>query len=119
MMISTEQSSTGLDGLGFSLKPPKWLRNAVSTVVNSGVAKVTVPTASGPVEVNKDSIQAAADLLRNAKLTVNPGAKPSTPADQAQDFVQSNIPGGWLTIMGVGLVGVVLLTTLLGGRGRR
>lgn len=117
MIISTAPEAQGLNGLGLSLKPPKWLRNTVNAVVNSGAVKVTVPTASGPVEVNRDSVQAAADALRNARVQINAGGgpKPTGTVDQVQDFVQANVPGGWLTVLGGGLA-LVLLFQAMGSR---
>lgn len=82
-------------GLGFSLKPPKWLRNAVINPIKQivGGGTVTVPTPAGPVEI----------------------ARPSEPSP-TQQFVNS-VPGGGTTLAIGAAVGLGLL--MLNGRKRR
>ena len=113
MIIWTTPDALGLGSLDLSLKPPKWLRTIASTVASSGAVKVTVPTASGPIEVNRDTLNAAIEALKNTRVAVNAGGGPRTqpPMEQVQDFVQSRVPGGWFTVLGVGLAGVVFLAT--------
>lgn len=77
-----------LSGLGLSLKPPSWLRDAAKKVVSD-----TVSTATDAAK------RAAADALARAQAQVAP--KP-TPMDAVNEAV-SSIPGGWLTIAAVGL----------------
>lgn len=80
-----------LSGLGFSLKPPSWLRNAFGQIVSG--TKVNVPSVNIP--------------LPGGGMITTPSTKPSLP-EQAELFA-ANIPGGWLTIAGVGVLGALLL----------
>jgi hypothetical protein len=81
----------GLAGLGFSLKPPQWLRTAAAQII--GGTKVSVPSVNIPLP-GGGSVQ-------------TPGTKPTFP-QQAQQMVEQ-IPGGWLTLAAVGLGAVLLL----------
>ncbi len=112
MIISTAVGDQNLGDLALSFKPPKWVRNIVSKVTNSGTVKVSVPTDAGPVEVNRDSVQRAIEALKNARIAVNAGGAPPAPGPiaQAQDFVSSQVPGGWLTVGAVALLGVFMLS---------
>lgn len=82
--------STQPAGIGFSLKPPAWLRTAVGNIV-SGKAG-TIPLPSG------------------GNVVVNPSPVP-TPVQQFERNVEQNIPGGWGTIamVGIGALALVLL----------
>ncbi len=91
--IQRRRDSDSLQGLGISLKPPSWLRNAVRGVVSD-----TVNTAT---QAAKD---AAARAAQDAANRLRP---PQTAADQVNSAVAA-IPGGWLTIAAVGL-GALLL----------
>ena len=87
--------------LGFSLKPPKWLREAGQQII--GGLRVSVPTPVGPVVLTPGQAAAAA---RGATVTYTP--------QQPQSFGQQvqQIPGGWGTLAAVGIGAVVLLTML-------
>jgi hypothetical protein len=84
--------SSDLSGLGFSLKPPAWLRNIFTgstiTASNKGVNVVTQPI--------------------NVPLPGGGAVTSQTPVQQAAAAVE-NIPGGWITIAGLGVLGVLLL----------
>ncbi len=87
-----------LDGLGLSLKPPAWLRNAVSEVWKG--SKISIPSTTIP--------------LPGGGSVRTPGTKPSF-QDQAQNAVE-NIPGGWFTVAAIALGAAVLLPRLIRGR---
>jgi len=80
-----------LAGLGFSLKPPPWLREAAKTIV--GGVKVSVPSVTVP--------------LPGGGSVTTPGTKPSLP-EQAQEMVEK-IPGGWFTVAALGLGAFLIL----------
>lgn len=76
-----------LAGLGLSARPPAWLRNAAKNAVND--------------LVNKARDEATAAL--------NASKRPAaSPVDQVNDAV-AGIPGGWLTILGLGVGALMLL----------
>lgn len=81
----------GLSGLGFSVKPPAWLRDAFGKVV--GGTTVNVPSVNIP--------------LPGGGMITTPSTRP-TVAQQAELFA-ANIPGGMVTIAAVGLLGAFLL----------
>lgn len=88
-------------GLGFSIPP--WVARIAGAVVNGKV--VSVPTPVGAITFdlsNPDSLAALAKMVSGTKITAAPTL---TPAPARPSFVDS-IPGGWLTLIGVGL-GVV------------
>lgn len=71
--------SDGLSGLGFSLKPPKWLRNAAKKL-QTKVPKGTVATVDlgtgAPITVDlsdPSSIESLRKQMANAKITVSTG----------------------------------------------
>jgi len=114
MYVSNVQQS----GLGFSLKPPKWLRNAVKSVLPGVSVQASVPTPAGPVVVDSadpDSGRRVLDALKNTRVTV--GRRQPSVVDEISQQVQDSVPGGWLTIGAVALGGIVLLTRR-GGRRR-
>jgi hypothetical protein len=80
-----------LSGLGFSLKPPQWLRTAVSQIVSG--TKVSVPSVNIP--------------LPGGGMITTPSTKPSM--GQQAELLAANIPGGMVTIAAVGLLGAFLL----------
>jgi hypothetical protein len=84
-------STAQLSGLGFSLKPPAWLRNAATEIIQG--TKVAVPSVTIP--------------LPGGGSITTPSTKPTLP-QQAQ-LLAANIPGGWVTIAAVGLLGAFLL----------
>ena len=80
-----------LSGLGFSLKPPAWLRNAVGQIVKGST--VNVPSINIP--------------LPGGGMITTPSTKP-TVTERAQ-LLAANVPGGWLTIAAIGLGAFLLL----------
>lgn len=89
------RKSTQLQGLGFSLKPPSWARNAIRSVVSDTVNAAT--------KAARDAASAAA---RDAAQRLQ--TPPRSPVDQVNDAVAA-VPGGWLTIIGIGLGALALL----------
>lgn len=83
--------------LGFSLKPPKWLRNKIKEVV--GQVKVEVKPPSGTVTYGTPQQQ--------------------TPADTVRDVVENQIPGGWLTVGLAVVAGALVIPRMLNGSRRR
>ncbi len=106
----------GLDNvgeMGFSLKPPKAVRNLVKSAASALGIKASVSTPAGPIVVDTrdpDSLKRAADAARAllTRTTFTVGTRDEAPAPSAATFVENNIPGGWLTVIGAG-VGVFLL----------
>ena len=90
----------GLSGLGFSLKPPAWLRTAVGQIV--GGTTVSVPSVTVP--------------LPGGGSVTTPGTKP-TIGQQLQTGVNT-VPGGWVTVAAVALGAMYVLPKLMGRRGR-
>ncbi len=93
--------STSLGGLGFSLKPPAWLLQPIEQTfqqIEKGVS-LNVPTPVGPVKLTLPQAQAAA---RGASVSYNPPTQGTLPQQVAQTV--ENIPGGWATVIGVGLL---------------
>ena len=80
-----------LSGLGFSLKPPTWLRDAWGKIV--GGTKVSVPSVNIP--------------LPGGGMITTPSTQP-TVAERAE-LMAANVPGGWLTIAAVGIGAFLLL----------
>jgi hypothetical protein len=90
--VAVPVSSTAqLSGLGFSLKPPAWLRKAATEIIHG--TKVAVPSVTIP--------------LPGGGSIITPSTKPTLP-EQAE-LLAANIPGGWVTIAGVGLLAGLLL----------
>lgn len=100
--------------LGFSLKPPAWLRSIAGAVVRG--TTVTVPTPNGPpmtVDLgNPDSIAAAKAALSKAKVSSAVGTRPDA-------------PGADVPVLGAGgsssllMLGAVALGALFLMRGKR
>jgi hypothetical protein len=80
-----------LAGLGLSLKPPAWLRNAVGQIVSG--TKVNVPSVNIP--------------LPGGGMITTPSTRPTLP--ERDELLAANIPGGWVTIVAVGALGAYLL----------
>jgi len=79
--------------MGFSLKPPSWLRNLAKGVVGS-------ITTGGGTTVARDP---------TGQITVSPSQpQAANPADAVANTVAS-IPGGWLTIAAIGVGAFLLL----------
>lgn len=91
-MIQTTPYTT-MSGLGFSLKPPDWLRNIIAPAVKGAKVTVTVPG-----------------------ITVS--NQPPTPVQQATQAVEQNVPGGWITIAALAAVAVFVLPKLMRGSRR-
>ncbi|MFH1177109.1 MAG: hypothetical protein V1750_06855 [Acidobacteriota bacterium] len=106
-----------MSGLGLSLKPPAWLRNIVGTVIQG--TKVSVPTQTGiPITVDLSDPQAMAKLkamLAGTTFSTSVGTTKPTIAQQAANALES-IPGGWLTVAGAALLGVLVLPRIMRGR---
>jgi MYXO-CTERM domain-containing protein len=104
----------GMSGLGFSLKPPKWLRNAVASAVKG--QSVTVQTPSGPQEVKLDDPSAAKKFLQMAAPQVSFG--PPGPQPNLIDQAAAAVPGG-TTTLAVGALALVGLAAFAFSRRRR
>ena len=105
-------------GLGFSLKPPAWLRKLTGAVVKGTTA--TIPSPAGPIVVDlgdPDSVARAKAAITGTKFSTTVGKKPGTGIEQLNANIQENVPGGWLTIAALVAGGVFLLPRLL-RRGR-
>lgn len=95
--------------LGASPKLPGWLKNIAGAVIRG--TTVSVPTPNGTVNVdlgNKQSVDQARRILAGTRVgaTVSAGSQAS-PLEQA-NAAASSIPGGWLTLAGLGM-GLYLL----------
>ncbi len=104
-------------GLGFSLKPPKWLRNTIINPIKQAVTggSVTVPTPIGPVEVPVQNIPSTVSQASFQPAPIGPSTAPAmSPAQQAINAV----PGGGKTILVAGALGIALLM-FAGSRKRR
>lgn len=112
----------GVGELALSLKPPKWLRNSVGSLLKGNKVSATVATPAGPVVVDasKESVQRVQDLItnavRNTTITVGPREAAATPVDQARDFVETKVPGGWLTV-GAGALALFAIARMAAKRG--
>lgn len=93
------------EDLGFSLKPPAWLRNLVGTAVQD--LHVAVPTPAGTVNLTPAQIAAYASGARVSFTVPKPGPQLG-PVERAAGFVES-IPGGWITVAAVVVGGYLLL----------
>lgn len=92
--------------LQFSLKPPKGVLDFGRGLINAVVGGVTVTLPNGQVVRAAD----LPNVVSGSRVNVaqpQPGPTPGSAMSQVNDTVQ-RIPGGWLTIAGVGL-GVVFL----------
>lgn len=81
-----------LSDVGFSLKPPKWLRQAAAKYLPSVSVNVPKPP---PIEVSVSSQPTPAQVAAGA-------------ANAAQSLVDQ-VPGGWLTLAGAGVALLLLL----------
>lgn len=101
-------------GLGFSLNPLNWIKSAAGAV--KGVlsnSTITLPTKSGNVTVQGSDL---GSVVRGASVNVAGATPQPTFTDQFNAAVGS-VPGGLLTIAGVGLAGVLLASAMM-RRGR-
>jgi hypothetical protein len=102
--------TTGMGALGISLKPPAWARNIFGAIFKG--TTITVPTPLGPQTFdlgNPADVAALKSMVTQSKVRVStPGQQPTGPIDQVNKTVQENIPGGWLTVIGVA-AGIVFL----------
>lgn len=95
-------------GLGFSLKPPKWLRDLGAQVLSS--TRVVVPTPLGPITVdptNPAELERLRSMLSQTRVTLGP--QEPTPLDRAASMFQA-VPGGAVTLLGVGAALLFLLS---------
>jgi len=114
-----ERMPANIGALPRWLTPPSWLRNIAGSVFKG--TKVTIPTPAGPQTFdlgNPADVAALKKLLTGAKVSTSVGQQPTNPLDQANRAVQENIPGGWLTIIGLGLAGFFLVRALTQPRRR-
>jgi hypothetical protein len=98
-----------LTGLGFSLKPPAWLRNFAGAVIKG--TTISVPTPSGiPIVVDgsdPNAYQKILAMFRGTTVSTQAGTpSPSIPQRAAQAI--QNIPGGWLTVGALALGAIML-----------
>lgn len=83
-------------GLGFSLKPPKWLRDLGAKVI--GQTKVSVPTPAGvPITVDMGD-PAQVEALRRALLGARFQVGQTQPTFPEFSTAVQSVPGGWATI---------------------
>jgi len=98
-----------LSGLGFSLKPPAWLRNFAGAVMKG--TQISVPTPAGvPIVVDgsdPSALQKIINALKGTQVSTTMGKPAPSLPQQAENAIES-IPGGWFTIIALGL-GVFLL----------
>ena len=128
-MYTTTTSRTTLgSALPRQVTPPSWLRNIAGAVLRG--TQVTVPTAAGPQTFNLNDPNGSAQLkalanqaiaaLRSAasgatiSVTRKPGGA-SGAVDSVNKAVTENVPGGWVTVLGL-IVGVPLAIKMLSGR---
>jgi hypothetical protein len=106
------EQSPGLGAL------PSWLA-AIGNKIIKGTT-VTVPTPAGPVTVDLGdpaSVNRAKTILSGTRISTSVASRPPSAPQQVDQFVQEQIPGGWLTIAGVGL-GLLVFLPMLSGRRR-
>ena len=104
---NTLQPAPDLSGLGFSLKPPAWLRSAAGAVLKQ--TTVTIPTPMGPMTYdlsNPAQAKALQDIATKTKVSV--GKQSGGGFMQQVETSVESIPGGWLTIAAVGAAAVLL-----------
>lgn len=101
--------------MGFSLKPPKFIRDAVSAVVRQVVGGTTITLPTGQVVSASD----LPSVVAGARVNVNTQqpAQSSSPAAQMNATVE-RIPGGWITVAAAAIAGGLLLSRAM-KRGRR
>jgi hypothetical protein len=114
MIVDAPAGMDGLDDLAFSLKPPKVLRNLVKSAASAIGIKATVPTPAGPIIVDTrdpDTLKRAADAAREllTRTTVTVGQREQPVSTNPANFVESSIPGGWLTLGLLGIGGFILV----------
>ena len=95
----------GSNGLGFSLKPPDWLRAFVARTASAALqgTRVRVQSPAGSVDFdlsNPADLKALKDMAQSARISRAPAPGPLSPI---HDSV-AKVPGGWLTILGLGAV---------------
>lgn len=101
----------GLADLGFSLKPPKWLRNVVGAVVKQTHVTVPTPTGSQTFDLNNPAdVARMKQIVSQTKVSVGPPAP--TPAENLNAAVTGAVPGGWGTLAVAGGLGLAALFIL-------
>lgn len=93
-----------LADVGFSLKPPKWLRAAAKKVAGTVSAKIETP--NGPIIVDQQNAQAVLDQLAKSRLVY--GREPGTEPGLFPGVPPEATP--WIVGGGVGLVALWLLS---------
>lgn len=106
------QDSYHLSDVGFSLKPPAWLRQAVSSAVQAIKPKITLNTPAGPVTVDPTNATEIRQTISQLRPSVTFGAQPPTLFDRVSAGVDA-IPGGGVTLA---LAGGALLLLLMSRR---
>jgi hypothetical protein len=97
--------------LGFSLNPLSLIKSGLTAVKKIfSNSTVTLPTSSGPVTVKGGDL---GTVVRGASFNVA-GTQPPTAMERISSGVEA-IPGGWMTLAGVG-IGAIVLTTVLSRR---
>jgi len=99
-----------LTGLGFSLKPPAWLRNFGGAVIKGTTITIQTPTGIPIVVdgIDPQAYQRVLAMLRGPRVSTAAGAAgPSRRPGAAQAI--ENIPGGWLTVATLGIAAFLLL----------
>lgn len=108
--------ANALEGLGASPLTGvlDFLKREVKAIVGS--TTVTIPTPAGPITYNlgnPSDVQSLKDIATKTKVSVSRTPPAPGPVQQVAGVVEQ-IPGGWITVAGVGL-----LIAFLVGRGRR
>jgi hypothetical protein len=97
------------NGLGFSLKPPAWIKNIVGAAFKG--TTVTVPTPSGTLSVDI-SDPSQVNMLKNMILGTKIGkASPSSPGG-------GGVPVAAVAGLSVGMIAMIALGVILLTRGR-
>lgn len=80
---------------------------------------VTVPTPAGPFKVDLGdpaSVARARAAVAGTQISTSVASRPATsPMQQVDQQVQQNVPGGWVTVIGVGLLVAFVLPKVLKG----
>ena len=90
----------------------------MSSVAKAVGIKAQVSTPAGPIVVDTrdpDSLKRAADAAREllTRTTVSVGPRDQASAPTPANFVESSVPGGWLTVGALGVGGLILLKKVL------
>lgn len=86
-------------GLGFSLTPPSWLKNAATSFIH---------LASG--------VSSAADQTQRVVSAVNTASRPAVLTAPAEPLAATDATPSWLLPVGLGLVALLVLPKVMRGR---